>query len=67
MLHRGLHVWSLKRYCVTVMDNETPLRLFWTRDSAIKWRDSIGLHAHAYRWHGNVGHWIEMSRDWNED
>lgn len=62
MLYRGPHVWSLKRHCVTVMDNWTPLRLFWTRDGAIRWRDKIGHHAHAYRWHPNVGKWIEMNR-----
>lgn len=63
MLHRGLHVWSLKNYCVTVMDNWTRMRLFWTRGAAIKWRDSIGLHAHAFHWNSNEGLWIEMSRD----
>ena len=61
-LHRGLHIFSLKRYCVTVMDNWTPLRLFWTRAGALKWRNSIGDYAYAYRWHRNVGKWIEMSR-----
>jgi hypothetical protein len=66
MLHRGLHVWSLKRYCVTVMDCWTPLRLFWTRDAAIRWRDKIGKAANAYRWHSNIKTWIEMSRDWDE-
>lgn len=62
MLHRGLHVLSLKRYCVTVMDCWTPLRLFWTRAGALRWRDKIGNHAFAYQWHRKIGKWIEMSR-----
>lgn len=61
-LYRGLHVFSLKSYCVTVMDNWTPLRLFWTRDGAIRWRDGIGDHAHAYRWQPKLSVWVEMSR-----
>lgn len=64
MLHRGLHVFSLKRYCVTVMDCWTPLRLFWTRDGALKWCASMnryGTCAYAYRWHSNVKKWVEMS------
>jgi hypothetical protein len=62
MLNKGLHVRTFKNYCVTVMDNWTPLRLFWTRDGALKWRDKIGPHAYAYRWHSNIRQWIEMSR-----
>lgn len=53
---------KLRRYCVTVMDNWTPARLFWTRDGAIRYRDRIGDYAFAYRWHPSVGKWIEMSR-----
>jgi len=53
---------KLRRYCVTVMDNWTPMRWFWRRNAALRWRDSIGAHAHAYRWHPNIKKWIEMSR-----
>jgi len=62
-LHRGLHVWSLKRYCVTVMDSWTPLRLFWTRKGAIKWRDRMGSYAHAYKWQPTIKSWMKMERD----
>lgn len=62
MINKGLHVRTFKNYCVTVMDNWTPLRLFWTLNGALKWRDKIGDRAHAYRWHGNVGKWIKIYR-----
>ncbi len=52
----------LRRYCVTVMDNWTPLRYFWTLDRATKWRDSIGSYAHLYKWQPNIGIWLECSR-----
>ena len=44
----------LRKYAVTVMDGWTPMRLFWTREGALRWRDKIGLHAHAYKWTGGV-------------
>lgn len=62
MGNRGLDVWTLKNYCVTFMDGWTPLRLFWTRDAALRCRDRHGKYAHAYRWHKNIGRWIEMPR-----
>lgn len=38
------------------------MKTFWTRDAAILWRDKIGTYARAYRYHANIGRWIEMSR-----
>lgn len=51
-----------RKYCVTVMDNWTPLRHFWTLEGATKWRDSIGPHAHLYKWHANIKKWLECPR-----
>ncbi len=51
---------KLRRYCVTVMDNWSSTRRFWTRDAALAYRDKIGEHAHAYRWSGNLSLWVEM-------
>ena len=50
MLHRGLHVSSLKRYCVTVMDNWTSLRLFWTLAGAHKFYCRHESCANVYKW-----------------
>jgi hypothetical protein len=47
-----------KHYCVTVMDNWTPLRFFWTFGGAIKFRnDHIGC-AHLHHW--TSGQWVEV-------
>lgn len=53
---------QLRKYCVTVMDNWTPLRYFWTLENATRWRDSIGDGAHLYKWHPNISKWLECSR-----
>lgn len=59
MLHRGLHVWSLKRYAVTVMDNWTPMRLFWTRRGASKFWNKHWRTAHLFWWSGDS--WIKLT------
>ena len=50
MLHRGLHVFSLKRYCVTVMDNWTSQRFFWTLAGAHKFYCRHESCANVYKW-----------------
>jgi hypothetical protein len=47
---------KLKRYCVTVMDNWTPMRTFWTRDAAARWcrKHRAG---HLFAWDGSK--WVE--------
>jgi len=49
---------TLRRYCVTVMDNWTPMREFWTLHGAIehwsRYRDSGG---HLFVW--SAGRWRE--------
>lgn len=48
----------LRKYCVTVMDNWTPLRYFWTLKRAMKWRDSHYGAGHLFQWHPGIG-WLE--------
>jgi hypothetical protein len=48
----------LKKYCVTVMDNWTPMRDFWTYDGAKKFRDENLGAAHLHQWFG--GRWVEI-------
>ena len=53
MLHRGLHVFGLKRfkrYCVRVVDNWTSLRLFWTLAGAHKFYCRHESCANVYKW-----------------
>lgn len=49
---------KLRRYCVTVMDNWTPLRRFWTIEGARRFRNCHIGYAYLYRWDG--GAWIEV-------
>lgn len=49
---------KLRRYAVTVMDNWTPMREFWTFEGAKKFHQSHSSCAHLYQWHD--GEWIEM-------
>lgn len=42
----------LRRYAVTVMDNWTPMRLFWTLRGARRWCGELWWadHVHLFRW-----------------
>lgn len=51
---------KLKRYCVTVMDNWTPMRTFWTQAAARKWQASFIAGAHLFLWNGST--WVEVAR-----
>jgi len=49
---------TLRRYCVTVMDNWTPMREFWTLRGAIKyWSRYRNSGGHLFVW--SAGHWRE--------
>jgi hypothetical protein len=50
---------KFKRYCVTVMDNWTPTREFWTLEGAERWQRSFVAGAHLYRWSGG---WVGIAR-----
>jgi hypothetical protein len=43
----------LRRFCVTVMDNWTPMRRFFTLYGARRWRANIGVNAHLFEWTGS--------------
>jgi hypothetical protein len=57
--------WWRRQYAVTVMDNWTPMRLFWTLERARKWRDKFNVNgptkgpAHLFQWCASRGHWQE--------
>ncbi len=52
---------KLRRYCVTVIDNWTAVREFWTLRGARRFRDSFRpqAHVHLFRWID--GQWQEYS------
>lgn len=43
---------KFKRWCVTVVDNWTPTREFWTERGALKFRSQHSPCAYLYRWTG---------------
>jgi hypothetical protein len=47
----------LRRFCVTVMDNWTAMRRFFTLYGAQRWRAKVGMNAHLYEWTGVQ--WLE--------
>lgn len=50
---------KLKKYCVTVMDNWTPTREFWTLAGAMKhWRKHAPV-SHLFVWKDGV--WLTLS------
>lgn len=46
---RASRPW-FRRWCVTVMDNWTPTRVFWTRAGAAKFRKEHSQCAYLYQW-----------------
>jgi hypothetical protein len=51
----------LRRYCVTVMDNWTPMRFFWTKYGAALFKAKFCKNcdcAHLYAWRENQ--WQEV-------
>lgn len=54
---------KFRRYCVTVMDNWTPLRTFWTFGGALRFANRHMGAAHLHIWHSG-GWWQPMQRIW---
>lgn len=50
----------LRRYCVTVMDNWTPLRMFWTLRGAEKFATRHPGYAYIHLW--RAPGWIQILR-----
>ncbi len=53
---------KLRRYCVTVMDNWTCTREFWTLAGARRWRNrqrTSTAHTHLFWWMDD--RWVEFS------
>jgi hypothetical protein len=49
---------KFRRYCVTAMDNWTPMRDFWTFNGAMEFRNEHIGSAHLHQWFG--GRWVEV-------
>lgn len=54
---------KLKRYCVTVMDNWTPMREFWTLDGAYNFYRKHRTYANVFKWDGEAWCWMFGARD----
>jgi hypothetical protein len=52
----------LRKYSVTVMDNWTPTRFFWTEAGARRWFNSFVAGAHLFKWRGSWGGFWEAIR-----
>lgn len=63
MFNRGLHVRTFKRYCVTFMDNWTPLKLFWTLEGAKRCMWERRTCANVFKWDGEAWQWMCGARD----
>jgi len=48
---------KLRRYCVTVMDNWTPMREFFTLNGALKFQDRHES-ATTFKWQGD--RWVKI-------
>lgn len=57
----------LKRYAVTVMDNWTPMRVFWTLEGAKKFYRQHREGANVFVWNDGSWDWICGSRDIGRD
>lgn len=51
----------LRRYCVTVMDNWTPLRFFWTFGAAVRFQARFPSGSYLFVWNGTS--WRQYPRE----
>jgi hypothetical protein len=51
----------LRRYAVTVMDNWTPWRSFWTESAARRFQQRHVGYSYLFRWRD--GEWLRWSDD----
>lgn len=54
----------LRHYCVTVMDNWSPTKEFWTFGAALAYAAKHGHASHLFVWHGPAKVWHELQRVW---
>lgn len=54
---------KLRRYCVTVMDNWTPMRTFWTLEGAKKFYREHRSCANVFKWDGEAWSWMCGAHD----
>lgn len=55
---------KLKRYCVTVMDNWTSTREFWTFGAALRFATKHWNAAHLHIWNSERKVWDELQQIW---
>lgn len=55
---------KLRRYCVTVMDNWTPTREFFTYARAKRWQDehNIDVSQPGHLWVWTPARWVEVKK-----
>jgi hypothetical protein len=49
---------QLRRYCVTVGDNWTPTRCFWTLEGAKRWYLPFRDYANVWKWEYGGWSWL---------
>jgi hypothetical protein len=54
---------KLKRYCVTVMDNWTPMQNFWTLEGAKKFYKQHRDCGNVFKWEDDAWHWMCGAHD----
>lgn len=54
---------KLKRYCVTVLDNWTPMRTFWTLDGAKAFYKKHRQVGNVFKWDGAEWQWMCGAHD----
>jgi len=52
-----------RRYCVTVSDNWTPLRVFWTLEGAKRFYRKHRAYANIYKRNNVMWEWVCGARD----
>lgn len=52
-----------RRYCVTVNDNWTPMRYFWTLEGAKTFYRPRRSHANVFQWRDGAWQWMCGARD----
>jgi hypothetical protein len=58
---------KLKRYCVTINDNWTPIHTFWTLEGAKKFYRPLRQYANVFKWDGYEWSWMCGARDLHPD
>lgn len=58
---------KLKRYCVTVLDNWTPMRTFWTLEGAKAFYRKYRECGNVFQWDDGEWHWMCGAHDLGQE